>query len=93
MKQFILVALICLNAALIVALVAGPPTPKAYGQVMGSNYLVVSGRVDGDTEAVYMIDLSNRRLAGLIMTREGPKAIGPVGGRDLMRDFGRTGNR
>jgi len=93
MKQFALVALICLNAALIVALVAGPSASTASGQVLGSNYLVVSGHVDDDTEAVYIIDLSQRRLSGLVMTRSGVQGIGPAGGRDLLRDFGRTGRR
>ena len=93
MKQLILVTLICFNAALIVALVAGPAAPKANAQVLGANFLVVTGNIDDNTDAVYILDLANRRLSGLKMERKDVMGIGPAGGRDLLRDFGRTGRR
>ena len=95
MKRTIIAALICLNAALVVALVFGATTERAYGQVMGSNYLVLTGNVNENNDAVYVLDLSTRRLAAwrFDRTRKRLIAIAAGGGRDLMRDFNRERTR
>ena len=97
MKNVLVVALKCLNAGLLVALIAGVGTEKAYGQVMGSNCLVVTGNIRADYDAVYVIDLGRRRLAAWRYDAEQdpPRlvCITPNGGRDLKRDFKRTGGR
>lgn len=95
MKQLLLVSLICLNAALVVALTYGPTTPKAYGQVIGSNYLVVTGHINEDNDALWIIDLRDRKLAALRFdkTRKQLAGIAPAGGRDLTRDFKRRSRR
>ena len=96
MKNAVLVALICLNAALAVALAAEALAPPANAQVIGggTSYLMVTGRVGSNFEAVYVLDLASRRLVGLRYDRNrrpspGMVVIGPVGGRPLKRDFGR----
>jgi len=93
MKRAAIVALLCVNAVLLVMLVAGPgAAPKAYGQVIGSNYLVVTGNIYSDYDAIYILDLSTRRLAAWrYEKRKRPYGMSAVAaGRELLRDFGRT---
>ena len=95
MKHCIIVALVCLNAALLVALVFGATTEKAYGQVLGANYLVVTGAINDDYELVYVLDLGTRRLAAWRFDRT-KKQMVPIargGGRNLMEDFSRARDR
>lgn len=95
MKHALIVALICLNAALVAALVFGAGTQKAYGQVIGSNYLIITGHVNEDHDAVYILDLSSRRLAAWRWdkTRKRLASVSSGGGRDLLRDFNRSATR
>ena len=92
MKKVAIVALMCLNAVLLVALIAGVATEKAYGQVVGANYLVVTGNIYADYDAVYVLDLSTRRLAAWrYEKRKKPFGFRAVSrGRDLLADFERT---
>ena len=93
MKKTLIVALMCLNAVLVVVLIAGTGAEKAYGQVVGANYLVVTGNIYADYDAVYVLDLATRRVAAwrYEKTRK-PFGLKPVAqGRSLMVDFGRTG--
>ena len=95
MKHTAIVALICLNAALLAALLLGASTEPAYGQVIGANYLVITGNVNEDNDAVYILDLATRRLAAWRWdkTRKRLAPISAGGGRDLLRDFNRTDSR
>ena len=93
MKRAAIVALLCLNAALLVMLVAGSGTEqKAYGQVIASNYLVVTGNIYSDYDAIYILDLSTRRLAAWrYEKRKRPYGMRAVAaGREMLRDFGRS---
>jgi len=92
MKKTVIVALVCVNAALLVALVAGTGAQPAYGQVLGANYLVVTGNVSADYDGIYVLDLATRRLAAWrYETRRRPMGLVSVGrGRELLRDFGRA---
>jgi hypothetical protein len=95
MKQFIIAALVCLNAALLLALVFGAGTQKAYGQVIGANYLLMTGHVNEDNDAVYVLDLASRRLAAWRWDKTA-KRLAPIaagGGRELLQDFNRVTNR
>lgn len=91
MKKTLIVALMCLNAALLVALIAGVGTEKAYGQVIGANYLVVTGNIYGENDAVYVLDLSSRRLVGWWWEKsKRPLRMQPVSrGLDLLAEFDR----
>ncbi len=92
MKKTLIVVLLGVNAALLVALLAGTGADKAYGQVIGANYLVVTGNIFSDTDAVYVLDLATRRLgAWRFERRNKPFGFRPVGrGRQLLADFGRA---
>ncbi len=92
MKKALIVALLCLNAALLVALMAGPGTEKAYGQVIGANYLVVTGNIFADSDGIYVLDLATRRLAAWRFERRNkPLGFRSIArGREMLRDFGRT---
>ena len=94
MKHVIIVALVCLNAAMLVALVFGTGTPAANAQVIGggSNYIMITGDIRQDYDAVYIMDLSKRKLAALKFDKRGGLAKGrliPAGIRELPRDFGK----
>ena len=95
MKQAIIVALVCLNASLLVALVFGAGTPAANAQVIGggSNYIMLTGDIREDYDAVYILDLGKRRLAALKFDKRRGLEKGrliPSGTRELPRDFGRV---
>ncbi len=93
MKKAVIVALLCLNAALLVTLIAGPGTQQAQAQVIGSNFLIVTGNIYSDYDAIYVLDLASRRLAAWrYEKRRKPYGLRPVkAGRELLRDFGRAG--
>ena len=93
MKQMIIVALVCLNAALLVALAFGAGTPAAEAQVMGggTNYIVMTGYTGEGKDALYILDLGKRRLTALRFERKDNK-MRFVASTDLRRDFGRKRN-
>jgi hypothetical protein len=96
MRQVIIVALVCLNASLLVALVFGTGTPAAEAQVIGggTNYIMLTGDIREDYDAIYIMDLGKRQLAALKFDKKG----GLKGGRLVMvgpprvlpRDFGKV---
>ena len=90
MKQMILVALACLNAALLVALVFLSSTPPAEAQIVGggADYLVMTGAVAQNYDAVYVLDLGSRQLAAWKYDKK-DNQLRPVARRSLLRDFGR----
>jgi len=90
MKQAVIAALVCFNAALLLALMFGPGTPRADAQVYrgGTDYIMVSGRIGTDSEALYIVDLAQRRLVGLRYDRQN-KRMQRIRPRDLTNDFRR----
>lgn len=95
MKQMIIVALMCLNASLLVAIVFGTGTPAAEAQVIGggTNYIMVTGNLRENYDAIYIVDLGKRRLAALKFDKKGGLKKGKLlisGIRDLPRDFGKV---
>ena len=92
MKQGIIVGLICLNAALVVLLVFGATAQPAYAQALGASYLVTSGHINDYYDAIYVVDLTNRRLSALRFDKQSKRltGIGPRGGRELAVDFNRA---
>jgi len=89
MKRGIILALVCLNAALIVALVFGTTSRPAYGQVTGADYILMTGNISGDYDAVYVLDLATRRLGAWRFDRTRKRLI-QGRGRELARDFRRS---
>jgi len=90
MKQALIVALVCLNAALLVALVFGTATPTADAQVVGggANYLLMTARIGGNYEGVFLLDLKTRQIAAVRYDKNRNRMVG-IARRELARDFGR----
>lgn len=91
MKKAALVALIAINAALVLALVFHASSQPAYGQVMQQSYVVITGRINNDLDAVYIIDLASRQLVATAYDNRNKQMINvtrqPI---DLKRHFGRN---
>ena len=90
MKRKLIAALVCINVGLLLALVLGVGTHRAEAQVIGggTDYLVVTGQIGSDWDAVYIIDLRQRLLAALRWDKT-HKRLTAFRGRPMLRDFGR----
>jgi len=89
MKKTIITVMLCVNVALLAALILTASERPAYGQVRGADYLVVTGEVGTNYDGIYVLDLATRRMAGLVVDKT-TRRFGPIGGgRDLTRDFGK----
>jgi len=90
MKKTVIVALVCVNAALLAALVLGAGAPAAHGQVFrgGADYLMMTGHIGEDWDAVYIIDLAQRRMAAWEFNKTRKRLVA-IGVRDLRNDFRR----
>lgn len=81
--------LICLNLALLTGFGLAAYTPRAahaQGAGLGSNYLVVTGEIQNDFDALYLLDLSERTLHSFYFHR-GSNNLEYGGYRMLERDF------
>jgi hypothetical protein len=88
MKKPIIVALLCVNVALLAALLFVAAAPQANAQVVrgGSDFLAVSGQVPTNVGVTYVLDMSTRRLAGLRWDVSSNR-LQPLRGRLLTNDF------
>lgn len=91
MKKALIVALIGINVGLL-GWVLAKNVPQANAQVSrgGSDYLTVTAKTGKDTAAIWILDLSKRRLAAWRMdiNRTPPRMTMFKGSaRDLARDF------
>jgi len=89
MKRAAILALACLNAVLLLALVFSSGTPRALGQgYVPWDYLIVTAQQPGsNSQTVYVIDLVKGSLAGLGFD-QGKKVLYPLGEpRNLRSDF------
>ena len=91
MKTIVIMALLCVNVAMLAALLLGTSSPIAHAQVIGggTDYTMVSGNSNAGYDVVYILDLNKRRLMGW---RIDPTShlLRPITGRDLRVDFRRT---
>ena len=96
MKRAAIVVLTCINVALLLALMWGSTVPRVNAQqpgVFGKDYIMVTGLHPGtNTEALYILDLAQARLAAL---RYDPakERLFAFGARDLKDDFRERGAR
>ena len=90
MKKTLIVILVCVNLALLLGLVFSPTARKAEAQVFrgGTDYLMITGHINRDWDAVYVIDLARRQLLGWRFDK-GRKRLLPIRGRRLKDDFRR----
>jgi len=89
MKRAIILALVCINLGLLAALIAGT-VQEAQAQTMrgASDYLMVTGKIEANFDAIYILDLKTRRLAAWQFDRTA-KRLRPFKGRVLTTDFPR----
>lgn len=95
-KRSLLVLLVGLNLALLAALILSVYTPPAaYAQAPGrsGDYLLVSGRIQAEHDAVYLFDLRNRLLHVFRAVPGQPINVVAVDTRELARDFRRGEGR
>lgn len=87
MKAIVIGALICLNLALLAAVVVNSAT-TADAQVRGggSDYMMMTSRINSNQDAVYVIDLGERRMLAWVYNRNN-RRLEPMFGRELTRDF------
>ena len=90
MKRAIIVTLVCVNVALLAALVLGAATPKAEAQAYrgAADYLLMTGHIGDNWDAVYVLDLAKRRLAAWQFNKTRKRLVA-IGTRDLKDDFRR----
>jgi len=91
MKQALIVALLCLNVALLLVLILGVGSAPAQAQAVGgrTDYLVTTGNIGTGWQATYLLDTATRRLAVLKFDRQS-KRLQVAARSDLARDFART---
>ena len=89
MKKALIVALVCINVALLAALV-GVNLNRAEAQVSrgGNDYIMVTGKIESSFDAVYVVDLQTRRLAAWRYYRTNKRII-PYKARTNQTDFKR----
>ena len=88
----ILAALLCLNLVLAAVLVLHslpPRTAAAQGTGLGGNFLAVTGEIQSEFDALYLMDLQNRTLH-VFYFQKGSQDLQYAGYRDLERDFRNT---
>ncbi len=94
-KRGIVVLLVGLNLCLAAVLILSawkPPAAYAQAAPLGQNYAVVAGEIRDGVDALYILDLAQRRLHVFVPNRDqNNRRLFHVGYRDLQRDF-RGGN-
>ena len=88
MKKTLILALVCVNAALLLALVLGSQPAKAQAVRGATDYLLVTGRLTSTSDAIYVIDMAERKLAAWRFDKTDKRLV-QYKGRDLARDFRR----
>ena len=90
MKRTLIITLACINVALLAALVLATVSHEAKAQVYrgGADYLMMTGQIGTDWDAVYVIDLGQRRMLGWRLEKA-KKRLVAFRGRHLKNDFRR----
>ncbi len=79
--------MICVNVAMLLALMAGVGTGTANAQVIsGPSYLMVTGAKSAGSDGLYLLDLANHKLLAMRFNTAN-KQMEPYMLRDLKRDF------
>ena len=84
-----LTLLVCVNLVLLTGIVVFGVPPKAalaQGTGLSGNYLVVTGQIQAQFDALYLIDLHERALH-VFYFMKGSNELRWAGYRDLERDF------
>ena len=89
MKKAVIIALVCVNVALLMALtwqMATPARAQDEGYYPPTNYVLVAGQIESGYELVYIIDMASRQLA-VIRYDLSREVLVPFTRRDLASDF------
>jgi hypothetical protein len=90
-KRAIIVLLVGVNLVLLATvLLANWRLPAAYAQAvpLGQNYLMVAAEIRDGVDALYIVDLPQRRMHVFIPNRDqNDRRLFYAGFRDLQRDF------
>ena len=92
MKRKLIITLVCINAALLVALAVSPPPQQAKAaEFPTTDYLMFTAQMTQVTQGVCVVDLGTKRMMAWRLRPQGNRYIlTPVrSSRDLGRDFGR----
>jgi len=85
-KKFAILALVCLNLALVGGLVHVNMAPAEAGLFKTTNYVVMTGHINSDTDALYIIDLATQKLAAWRWDINQKRMV-IISGRTLTKDF------
>lgn len=89
MKKVLIGILACLNIGLLLVLFFGVSPRKAEaleGSIVRNNYVMVSGRVGANEEAIYVVDLATQRMAAWRFDISRKRLV-PLGTRNLRTDI------
>lgn len=88
-KSTCVALLVCLNLVLLTALCLASyslPTAAAQGTGLAGNYLMISGEIQSDYDALYIIDIRSRALHSFYYDK-GRRQLVYSDWRDLEKDF------
>ena len=91
-KRVVMVGLVGVNLVLLAALLfvsPGPQAAVAQSVSQGGNYMVVTGKIYDDHDALYLIDLNTRTLHAFTFSQT-RRQLEYRGARSLLTDFRRT---
>ena len=94
-KNWLVVALVAVNLTLLAVLLfisPGPAPANAQPIAQNGNYLMVTGKIQNDRDAVYVVDLNSRTLHALSFDAT-TKKLEYRGYRNLFTDFRRPAAR
>ena len=92
MKRKLIIGLVCVNAALLIALAVGTSTQQAKAQTFPTtDYLLLTAQLTQTSEGVCVVDLGSRRMMAWRLRQSGNRYIlAPFRTvRDLEQDFRR----
>ena len=92
MKRALVVTLVCINAALLLGLVIGVNASDAKAQGIGArtDYLIMTGHIGRDNDAVYVVDVRRQGMVAFRFDRNKKKLIAYRGVRKLKTDYRRA---
>lgn len=95
MKRKLIIGLVCVNAALLIALAVGTSTQQAKAQTFPTtDYLLLTAQLSQMSEGVCVVDLGSKRMMAWRLRKSGNRyVLSPFrSARDLEQDFGRKRN-
>ena len=91
-KRTVIAALVAINAILFATLLfTADWIPQARAQRRGAafDYVAVTARADNNYDALYILDLPQRKLHAFLPNRNRSGQVAYAGNRDLAADFSR----